>query len=67
MPGSNKSIGGRGQEQGGPNMGNDYSRSVSREHEAGNSRAEVVKNKKGHGKDSQTDTSRMNEPPPTTK
>jgi len=31
MPGHNRSIGGAGLEQGGPNLGNDYSRDMTRE------------------------------------
>jgi hypothetical protein len=45
MPGTNRSIGGRGNEQGGPNMGNDISRNISREVQADDTPAEVVKNK----------------------
>lgn len=63
MPGTNRSIGGRDHEQGGPNMGNDYSRSISREHEAGNSKTEVVKNRKPHEKGGRMDKSGMRENP----
>jgi hypothetical protein len=45
MPGNNRSIGGQGLEQGGPNLGNDISRNISREVQADDTQAEVVKNK----------------------
>jgi hypothetical protein len=45
MPGTNRSIGGRGKEQGGPNLGNDISRNISREVQSDDTSARVVKNK----------------------
>jgi hypothetical protein len=43
MPGNNQSIGGRGQEQGGPNMGNDFSRDITRESQADDIETPIVK------------------------
>jgi hypothetical protein len=45
MPGTNRSIGGRGNEQGGPNMGNDISRNISREEQSDDAKVPVVKDK----------------------
>jgi hypothetical protein len=45
MPRTSRSIGGRGNEQGGPNLGNDISRNISREVQSDDSSAEVIKNK----------------------
>ncbi len=45
MSGKNRSIGGRGNEQGGPNRGNDISRNISREVQADDTPAEVIKDK----------------------
>lgn len=45
MPGTKNSIGGRGNEQGGPNMGNDYSRDITREMQADDTATPVVKKK----------------------
>ncbi|WP_276485600.1 hypothetical protein [Paraflavitalea pollutisoli] len=43
MPGNNRSIG--GQEQAGPNIGNDISRNITRETQSDDTTAPVVKNK----------------------
>lgn len=51
MPGTNRSIGGQGLEQGGPNLGNDISRNISREVQADDTAAAVVKNKQQHQQD----------------
>jgi len=45
MPGTNRSIGGRGNEQGGPNIGNDISRNISREVQTDDTTAHVIKDK----------------------
>jgi hypothetical protein len=45
MPDTNRSIGGQGLEQGGPNLGNDISRNISREVQADDIPPEVVKDK----------------------
>jgi hypothetical protein len=42
MPGNNRSIGGQGLEQGGPNLGNDYSRNITREQEADDNNTPVI-------------------------
>jgi hypothetical protein len=42
MPGNNRSIGGRGLEQGGPDLGNDYSRNITREAESDDNNAPVI-------------------------
>jgi hypothetical protein len=51
MPGTNRSIGGRGNEQGGPNMGNDISRNISREVQADDTTAPVTGDKNKNKKD----------------
>ncbi|HEY8894788.1 MAG TPA: hypothetical protein VIM79_08225 [Niastella sp.] len=51
MPGTNRSIGGRGNEQGGPNMGNDISRNISREVQADDTTTPVTGNKDKNKKD----------------
>ena len=53
MSGKNRSIGGRGNEQGGPNMGNDISRNISREVQADDTPAEVIKDNKDKNKKAQ--------------
>lgn len=45
MPGTNRSIGGRGNEQSGPNLGNDYSRDITREMQADDTSIPVIKQK----------------------
>ncbi|KAA2242909.1 hypothetical protein F0L74_10295 [Chitinophaga agrisoli] len=51
MPVRDRSIGNQGLEQGGPNMGNDYSRNITRETQVNDSDTPVVgKNKKKAGK-----------------
>jgi hypothetical protein len=69
MPGTNRSIGGQGLEQGGPNLGNDISRNISREVQADDTSAEVVKNQDQNkkerdikNKDEQERQQQQNEP-----
>ena len=45
MPGTKRSIGGQGLEQGGPDLGNDISRNISREVQADDTTAPVIKDK----------------------
>lgn len=42
MPAHNRSIGGAGLEQGGPNLGNDYSRDITREQTADDTDTPVI-------------------------
>lgn len=46
MPVRDRSIGSKGLEQGGPNMGNDYSRDLSRKTKGVDTSDIIVKNKK---------------------
>jgi len=46
MPVRDRSIGNKGLEQGGPNMGNDYSRDLSRKAKGVDTSDIIVKNKK---------------------
>lgn len=45
MPGRNRSIGGRTTDLGGPNLGNDYSRDITRESQIDDSSGIVVSKK----------------------
>jgi hypothetical protein len=60
MPGTNRSIGGRGNEQGGPNMGNDISRNISREVQADDTTVPVTADK---DKNKKEQNSKINEEP----
>ncbi|WP_298733487.1 hypothetical protein [uncultured Chitinophaga sp.] len=56
MPVRDRSIGNKGLEQGGPNMGNDYSRNLSRKAKGVDTSDIIVKNKKKTGTRSQQTT-----------